>query len=123
MSLVPNRRRTRRRTSSVKRGVSSKDWSHIKLDSWKNAYLSTSSDLTPSEGRGRKPAAELSENYKSSLLWDVLDPKELRREGTFAEGAIKFGIGCDQQRRKHYRGSEVETVIDSAIHATCDFKG
>jgi restriction endonuclease Mrr len=41
MLLAPNRRRTRRRTSSVKRGVSSKDCcAHTKLDGWKNAHLS-----------------------------------------------------------------------------------
>ena len=59
---------------------------------------------------------------KSSLLWDVLDPKELRREGAFAEGTIKFGIGRDEQGRKRHCGSEIETVIDGAIHAACDFQ-
>jgi hypothetical protein len=114
----------RNRTSSGKRGVSSKDYcSHIKLDGWKNAYLSANPDLIPFEGRGRKPAAEPSENHKSSLLGDVLDPKELCREGTFAEGAIKFGIGRDHQGRKNYCASEIETVIDGAIHAACDSEG
>ena len=69
MLLAPNRRRTRRRTSSVKRGVSSKDYcSYIKLDGWKNAYLSTSPDLILFEGRGGKPAAELSENQILGFL-------------------------------------------------------
>jgi hypothetical protein len=50
MLLAPNRRRTRRRTSSVKRGVFSKDYcSHIKLDGWKNAYLSANPDLIPED--------------------------------------------------------------------------
>jgi hypothetical protein len=67
MLLAPNRRRTRRRISSVKRGVSSKDYcSHIKLDGWKNADLNP--DLIPFEGRGRKPAAELSENQCFGFL-------------------------------------------------------
>ena len=58
MLLAPNRRRTRRRTSSVKGRASPKDYcSHIKLDGWKNAYLSANPDLIPFEGRGRKPAA------------------------------------------------------------------
>jgi hypothetical protein len=69
MLLAPNRRRTRRRISSFKRGVSSKDYcSHIKLDGWKNAYLSANPDLIPFEGRGRKPAAELSENQRLGFL-------------------------------------------------------
>src|SRR4030095_5387892 len=67
MLLAPNRRRTRRRTSRVKRGVSSKDYcSHIKLDGWRNAYASP--DVIPFEGRGRKPAAELSENQYLGFL-------------------------------------------------------
>jgi hypothetical protein len=68
MLLAPNRRRTRRRTSSVKRGVSSKDCSHIKLHGWKNAYLSANPDLISFEGRGRKPAADLNENLCLGFL-------------------------------------------------------
>jgi hypothetical protein len=69
MLLAPNRRRTRRRTSSVKRGVSWKDYcSHIKLDGWKNAYLSADPDVIPFEGRGRKPTAELSDNQCLGFL-------------------------------------------------------
>jgi hypothetical protein len=33
--------------------------------------------------------------HHHELLWGVLDPKEMRREGSFAEGAIKLGIGRD----------------------------
>src|SRR4029453_3587148 len=67
MLLVPNRRRTRRRTSRVKRGVSSKDYYlHIKLDGWRNAYASP--DVIPFEGGGWKPAAELSENQYLGFL-------------------------------------------------------
>src|SRR4030095_12717138 len=67
MVLVPTRRRTRRRTSRVKRGVSSKDYYlHIKLDGWRNAYASP--DVIPFEGRGRKPTAELSENQYLGFL-------------------------------------------------------
>ena len=69
MLLAPNRRRTRRRTSSVRRGVSSKDYcSHIKLDGWKNSYLSTSPDLIPFEGRRRKATAELIETQILDFL-------------------------------------------------------
>ena len=32
----------------------------------------------------------------NNLLWDVLDPEEMRREGSFAEGAIEFRIGGNQ---------------------------
>jgi hypothetical protein len=58
MLLAPNRRRTRRRTSSVKRGIFSKDYcSHVKLDGWKNV-------------RGSRPEAgsKLSENQCLGFL-------------------------------------------------------
>ena len=62
MLLAPNRQRTRHRTSSVKHGVSSEDFrSHIKLDGWKNAYLSTNPDLVPFEGRAQKLADKLTD--------------------------------------------------------------
>jgi hypothetical protein len=90
MLLEPNRRRTRRRTSSVKRGVSWKDYcSHIKLDGWKNAYLSANSDVIPFEGRGRKPAAELSDNqclgFLHRLKGYILAPVAVFTFGRLAE--------------------------------------
>jgi hypothetical protein len=57
-----------------------------------------------------------------NLLWDVFDPKEMRREGSFAENAIEFRIGGDQPGLKRYCGSEIETVIDGSILTTCDFQ-
>jgi hypothetical protein len=69
MLLAPNRRRTRRRTSSVKRGVSSEDLrSHIKLDSCKNAIQPQILILFHSRVEARKPAAELSENQCLGFL-------------------------------------------------------
>jgi hypothetical protein len=29
----------------------------------------------------------------NNLLWDVIDPEEMRRQGSFAEGTIEFRIG------------------------------
>ncbi|HEU4342367.1 MAG TPA: hypothetical protein VFU31_12420 [Candidatus Binatia bacterium] len=55
------------------------------------------------------------------LLWDVLDPKEMRREGAFADRAIEFAIGRDQRELKRYCDSEIETVMDGAIRAACVF--
>ena len=39
----------------------------------------------------------------NNLLWDVFDPKEMRREGCFAEGTIEFRIGGDQPGLKRYQ--------------------
>lgn len=55
-------------------------------------------------------------------MWDVLDPKELRRERAFAQGTIKSGIGRDQRELKRHCGSEIETVVDGTIRAACDFQ-
>ena len=69
MLSAPNRQRTRHRTSSVKHGVSSEDFrSHIKLDGWKNAYLSTNPDPVPFEGRAQKLADKLSDARVVSFL-------------------------------------------------------
>jgi hypothetical protein len=69
MLSAPNRQRTRHRTSSVKQGFSSEDFrSHIKLDGWKNAYLSTNPDLIPFEGRAQKLADKLSDDRVVGFL-------------------------------------------------------
>jgi len=59
---------------------------------------------------------------RNNLVWDVLDPKEMGREGTFAEGAIKFGVSRDQGGGKRDCSSEIETVMDGAILAAGDFQ-
>jgi hypothetical protein len=97
MLLAPNRRRTRRRTSSVKRGVSSKDCSHIKLHGWKNAYLSANPDLISFEGRGRKPAADLNENlclgFLHRLKGYILAPVAVFTFGRLSECSVLKTIG------------------------------
>jgi hypothetical protein len=44
----------------------------------------------------KSPAIASLSITRTNLLWDVVDPKETRREASFAEGAINFGIGRDQ---------------------------
>src|SRR5215475_2939301 len=101
MLLAPNRRRTRRRTSSVKRGVSSKDYcSHIKLDGWKNAYLRQIPIFIPFEERDSRSPDKLKVDLDPSELSGLGVPGGMALYGQALGHSLLLGVPHENARHR-----------------------
>src|SRR5262244_2275125 len=101
MLSAPNRRRTRCRTSSVKRGVCSKYYcSHIKLDGWKNVYPSANPDRIPFEERDSRSPDKLKVDLDPSELSGLGIPGGMALHGQALGHSLLLGVPHENARHR-----------------------